>query len=571
VYGQTGEPPRGAPSSNWADVPTDEWRAAVERASRAAVERASRAAGVDVPVGGTREPVVAVNPLDPLNVAMSSLFSYRVSINGGATWGTARSNTVPAGYGQDGDPSMAFDHQGRLFYSYQGFHTASGGADEFVCELNPATGVRISGPVMVTTSGAGGNYNDKDWLAVDRFAASPFAGRLYLVWSEFPISGSVRVLTSFSVDHGLTWSAPLLLSVASEGFPWPAHVAVAPNGDVYVSYHAQPGFIGSNPDGVSGRVYVLRSTNGGVSFPQKTLAYAAGQADVTYNVQTSPGTIPGTNFWLQGSGQAWVLPDPHVPGSVYVVANDDPDNAHGSGDDANVYIARSTNHGASWSAPLRVDHGPGTSFQVMPTAWMDDVTGCIAVLWYDNRAGALNANFNYLLDVYYTISDDRGLTFGPDVKINDAFFNPELGAPNRYNGPPPTKRIGEYIGVTMGDGNLYAVWCGNTLSGQQIITDSAPGACRDCNANQMPDSQDILQGVSLNCNLNAIPDECEYPGCSGILLADLNCDGQRNGGDLQDFVNRLVSGDYTCQADVNQDGAVNSLDVSPFTAVVLSP
>lgn len=756
-----------------------------------------RAAGTDVPLGGTNEQAIAVNPLNPLNIVASSLFSYRVSNDGGNTWTGPISNVVPAGYLQNGDPALAFDSQGRLFYTYQGFFSASGGADEFASELNPTTGALIAGPVRVSTSGPAGNTNDKPWIAADRFVGSPFQDRLYLVWTEFPVAASERVLFAFSADQGVTWSAPVQLSVGSEGFVWPPHIAVAPNGDVYISYHSQ------FSSGSVGRVFVLRSTNGGNTFPQKTLAYGPGQADVTFNVQSSAGTIPNTDFWLQGSGQAWVLPDPLNPGNVYVVANDDPDNIHGSGDDADVFIARSTDNGLTWSTPMRVDHGPGTSFQVMPTAAIDDATGCIVVMWYDNRLGGFNGNGNILLDVFYSVSADGGLTFSADIQMNDVPFDPDLGAPQRFPGPPPTLRIGEYIDVAFVGTNVSGVWTGNTGFGQQAVFDTALGICgsdcnnngiadgleiamgaadcnsnlildncdvdpsdpdangqvsadcqsdaipdecqlvsplseyvwddgthessigipnggyvawinhfvvepqaetigaisltwgqvadgtpatvflwsdpngdgdptdaqvlasatttssngdtdifstvdiadtfvgpagtsffvgaillhqagelpiprdqdtasgqswwalgddvnpidpnslgdaallppamltntvlvraepatNDCNNNSNPDECDIADGSSLDCDGDTIPDECEFPGCAGILLGDMNCDGKKNGADIQGFVNRLVSANYTCQADINQDGVLSLADVAGFVAAVLT-
>jgi hypothetical protein len=428
--------------------------------------------GTDVALGGSNEPTVAVNPLNQHNVAMSSLFKYRVSQNGGVTWSAALSTIVPAGYGQEGDPSLAFDSQCPPFYGYQGF--SSTGADVFVARLNPVTGAYISVPIRVSTPG---DENDNSTLAADRHATSPFADRLYMVWTEFPTAGGTRVLTSFSSNQGATWSSPLPVSVAGEGFVWPAHVAVAPNGDVYVSYQSQTGFneigeAGGNPDGISGKIFVVRSTDGGVSFSQKSLAYTAGNADITFNVQSSPGAIPGTKFWLQGSGEGWVLPDAQIAGNVYVVAADDPDNNHASGDASNIYIVRSTDNGMTWSSPIRVDHDAGTSFQVMPTATIDDKTDQIAVMWYDNRLGGTNAGGSWLLNVFYTVSNDHGLTFGPDVKIDDTPFDPDLGAPTRFAGPPPTLRIGEYFGITMGCGDIQMVWCGNKAAGQQTITDS---------------------------------------------------------------------------------------------------
>ena len=36
----------------------------------------------------------------------------------------------------------------------------------------------------------------------------------------------------------------------------------------------------------------------------------------------------GSQFWIQGSAQPWILPDPKTPGVIHVVAPDDPDNDH---------------------------------------------------------------------------------------------------------------------------------------------------------------------------------------------------------------------------------------------------
>ena len=83
----------------------------------------------------------------------------------------------------------------------------------------------------------------------------------------------------------------------------------------------------------------------------------------------------------------------------------------------------------------------------------------------------------------------------------------------------------------------------------------------DCNNNGLIDECEIAEGTSLDCNGNLIPDECEFPGCFGILPADLNCDGNTDGIDIQKFVDLLVAADYTCQADMDQDGTLNLLDV----------
>lgn len=441
--------------------------------------------GIDIPLGGTNEPTIAVNPLNTANIAVANLFTLRVSTNTGATFSAGTAAVVPATHTMAGDPSLAFDSQGRLFWTYLGQRTDNGNLDVFVAQANPTTGAILAGYPVNVTAGAGlpasaaGNCHDKEWLAADRFPGSPFQDQLYVVWTRFTgaaCTGPTVVHTTFSANQGLTWSVALTVSVAAEGFVWPSHNAVAPNGDVYVAYHSQPTFTGNNPDGITGQVFVLRSTDGGGSYPQKTTAYTAGNADITFNVQTAPATrtLNGSASWAQGSAQAWVLPDPINPNNVYVIAADDPTNTqHGVGfDDANVYLVRSTNQGVAWGAPVQMNGGPVGTTQFFPTAAIADGSQCLVVTWYDTRANATNAGGNFLLDLFLRASPDGGLTFGPEIQINDVPFDPDLGAPTRFAGPPATLRIGEYNGVAVADGIAHAVWTGNTAAGQQTLFDS---------------------------------------------------------------------------------------------------
>ena len=261
-----------------------------------------------------------------LNVVTAGLFSLRVSINGGATFLAAVPAQVPATHVLCGDPSLAFDSQGRAFWSYLGcVIDAAGnliGIDIFIAQVNPATGAILGGyPVNVTASagvnlpGVNGFLHDKEWLAADRFIGSPFQDRLYIVWTDFAAAGTVA-RTTFSSTQGNTWSPSVVLSAAAEGFVWPSHNAVAANGDVYAAYHSQPSFTNGAPDGTSGHVFVLRSTNGGVAYPQTNLNYTSGNADITFNVQppfAAARQLSQNRSWSQGSAQPWVLPDPNNP------------------------------------------------------------------------------------------------------------------------------------------------------------------------------------------------------------------------------------------------------------------
>jgi hypothetical protein len=409
------------------------------------------------------EPMLAVNSTEPGNIAVSSQNGVRITTNAGATFGSPVTFVPPSGTDTfRGDTDLKFDGLGRLFWSNI---AGSGGNDVSVSQIDPATGANITSTRVV------GEFNvDKPFMAIDTNPGSPFFNHIYVVWEHFSttpfIDGTPEVLFSRSTDQAVTWSAPLQLSNRSaEGFVWPADVSVAPNGDVYVAYHSQPGLAGfdHNPDGTSGQTFVLRSTDGGVSFAQKTLAFGPGQSDVTFNVQQRPRTIPGTQFWTLGSAQPWVLADPVRPGNVYVVTADDPTNGAGAPYSRIVFV-RSTDNGATWGFPQPgsiIAPLDGDSFQLFPTAAIDPF-GHIVVAWYDNRRGLTNRQGHFLLDVYATYSTDGGSTWATPFQVTDAAnaFDPDPGA---QSGPTTTTWIGDYFGIALFGGTAYLAWNGNSF------------------------------------------------------------------------------------------------------------
>ncbi|HEX8029693.1 MAG TPA: Ig-like domain-containing protein, partial [Vicinamibacterales bacterium] len=370
-----------------------------------------------------------------------------------------------AAWASCGDASVAFDSQGRLFFSYLLCGNDAGGnrvdISGFVQQINSATGAFVGNAVEVTGAGAL-NSDDKTWIAADAAPGSPFADNLYVIWTR--LNGGSQIMVTRSTDGGLNWSAPAQVNAGGEGFVWPPHINVAPNGDVYATYHSDT--CGS----ATAQMFVLRDTNGGAQFAaaagfQKTSFTAA----VTCNVQSGGSAIPNTTFWMQGANQGFVLPDPIRPGYIYVVANDDPENDFTTGDGGDVIVARSTDNGLNWSIST-VSHAPAGTFQGYPTGAIDQL-GNLVVTWWDARRGLTNAAGTLMLDQYATVSRDGGDTFTFDFRVSDAAFDPDLNAPCRFgtlpncgaaDGGPNTLRIGEYNGTAAADGIGYAIWTGNT-------------------------------------------------------------------------------------------------------------
>ena len=433
---------------------------------------------VDTNLGGF-EPHVAVNPLNSANVAVAQGSGLKLSSDGGATFPILVNALLPPSlqnqnppYFFCGDPSLTFDSQGRLFWSYLTCSFDAQGnildLSVAVLQVNPTTGATIGNAVDVTP---GVIIDDKNWLASDANPANLLtADNLYLVWARFDTQ---RVMFSMSTNQGATWTVPQAISTGAEWFAWPPHVAVAPNGDVYANYPTET-------CSTVGTVQVLRDTNGGAQLAagasfQKTAAFTGQQSKVTCNVQHVAGSIPQTNFWLQGSAAAYTLPDPTTPGRIFVISNDDPNNSFGNGDDGDVVLATSNNDGLNWAVST-ITGGPTGTHQVMPTGAIDQ-RGNICVSWYDNRGGQRNQGGNWLLDLFVTVSTDGGVSFVPDSQINDVAFDPDANAPVRFFGPTNTLRIGEYNGIAASNSLAYAAWTGNDASNmQEIFFDTFPCA-----------------------------------------------------------------------------------------------
>ena len=109
----------------------------IEDLSTTPTEPFAAEGGADVPLGGRNEPAIAVNPLDPTNVVVARLFAIRVSTDSGTTFSAATPAPVPATHSQAGDPSLAFDNQGRLFWTYLGQRFDNGNLDVFIAQVIP--------------------------------------------------------------------------------------------------------------------------------------------------------------------------------------------------------------------------------------------------------------------------------------------------------------------------------------------------------------------------------------------------------------------------------------------------
>src|SRR5439155_8924875 len=284
-------------------------------------------------------------------------------------------------------------------------------------------GLTWEDPVFTEKDASCDVFNDKNWLGADTNPSSPFFGRLYLVWSQFTATGGAGVLR-YSDDGGATWSSLIYVTSPTAEVEGLLPV-VQSNGDLTIVYD---GFV----DGQDFEV-AQTSTDGGLTFGAPvTIAAFLGAGD------------PG----LRTGGLPAAAIDP-TNDHMFVAWQDTRFRSDGHND---TVISESTDGGASWSDPARVN-GPDPNGQVLDHFTPDVAAfGGVVHVTYRTRdfAGKHASEF---VDQRYVVSDDGGATFGGELV---------LGPPTdlKYAAAVTGGRsfLGDYFGVVADGDVAHAVW-----------------------------------------------------------------------------------------------------------------
>jgi hypothetical protein len=216
------------------------------------------------------EPTVAIDPSNTAIVVAGSndycrqtvggdvWAGYHRSTDGGLTW---RHSLVPGYPGDEsaagqasplsgqcaaaGDPTQAFDADGRLFYAFICFNRTKPVNGSVYVARYLGHGASYDRTVLVkkgTPSGLflTGLFQDKINLTADQ-TSGPGSGNVYVAWSQYDgFAPTNAVLFSRSTDHGLSFSRPVRVTPVELGTASFADLAVGPDGAVYLTYLTYP-------------------------------------------------------------------------------------------------------------------------------------------------------------------------------------------------------------------------------------------------------------------------------------------------------------------------------------------
>ncbi len=252
-------------------------------------------------------------------------------------------------------------------------------------------------------------WTDHGWLG-----ASPSGRHVYVMWAQGD------AWETHSHDFGRTWSAPQQVTRNNHFFYYPEGVSVL-SGKVAVlgmsAYRCGKGSVHcTGPILIS----VLRTTNGGRSYTE----------DIVDNV------FLGVDFETS---------------SLTTIANDADGNlalmytgATTEGTNSQVWVRRSTDQGAIWSAPVEIGQGPGVNSGFPSVAGSG--SGVFKAIYIDERTGRWN--------IWYRSSTNGGRTWSADLRLSDASSGAPYVFPDGFDNP-----YGDYQAIDVnGAGQAIAAF-----------------------------------------------------------------------------------------------------------------
>ncbi len=345
----------------------------------------------DTAAAPQNEPAVAVDPNNPMRVVVgmndyaSRTWSCMVgstpcsalgdgysgtyySNDGGTTWCCVSSGPGDLGtlipgverltggiYDAGGDPALAFNSQGNVYFSGLGFDrtappntvTVSKGTFDNHGDLT------WGAPTFINPTTSPSTLNDKEWIGVDSHAGSPFQDRVYVSWTRFifnPINGRYvqsPIAFVYSADGGATFSAPQLIA-GNVLYDQGSHIVVGADGTVYVFWE------GSTRLAMLNSIWMVSSSDGGVTWSKPVAVSSVADILNPFNTAFRVNSYPAADISTDGTlVAAWASEVPNggttfagTTGCAYFIVGTGAVRANCH---ATITVSMSTDGGMTWS------------------------------------------------------------------------------------------------------------------------------------------------------------------------------------------------------------------------------
>jgi len=380
-------------------------------------------------------------------IETSAMLALFYSGDGGVTWGQTSLPLMP-GDAFQGDPAVDWTSNGTAWATSLGIVST---LSDVKVKAYKSTNGGATWTYDATVSGTQATA-DKEMLWSDHSATSPFKDNLYVVWQ-------FQGHTYLNRRAAGSWGTPISILASTFSSYQGADVKANAFGDVFVLWPGTDNGASSIPN----RIFVNKSTDGGQTFQT---AITVGR---TYGLfQYSIPAQARRKVLISPSGGAYRT---SVKNLVYASWHDltgaagCTSNANAPGTNTSstcksrIWFARSTDGGATWSAPVMVNNQSSLNDQFFPHLAVDETSGVVSIVYYDTISdpGRLKTDF------WYQSSLDDGVTWSLATKVTTAQTDETVSGADLGN------QYGDYTGMSAYSGLFLPSWTDRRTNAREEI------------------------------------------------------------------------------------------------------
>ncbi|MBP6001815.1 MAG: hypothetical protein KA746_00140 [Pyrinomonadaceae bacterium] len=386
------------------------------------------------------ESYIQINFFNPLQILVGSnniggsgqQGIYR-SADGGVTWAQSTLPFAP-GDTSHSDPTVDFTSDGRAWSSTLGIVGGTLRLRNYFSTDNGATWTFEGTPSGSQTS------VDKQIVWIDKSATSPFFGQTYAIWHN----GNPAFVNRRTAGAGGTWlAAPIQVSGAeSTGTAIGADIRSNSVGEVF----------GFWPTTSNRKIFMIKSTDGGNTYAAPVeVATTFDGFDIgipSFNSRRAFIYVSGGGYrtmaknmvyasWTDLSGETGCTSAANEPGTNVA-----------STCKMRVWFSRSTNGGATWSAPVKINNPATNNDQFSQWLAIDDTNGNLVMIYNDTVADPGRKKS----DIWYQASYDDGATWTTAEKVTTAMTDETIAGADSGN------QYGDYNGLSGYANSFFPSW-----------------------------------------------------------------------------------------------------------------
>ena len=357
---------------------------------------------------------------------------YRSS-DGGTTWAQTTLPFAP-GDTSHSDPTVDFTNDGRAWSSTLGIVGSSLRLRNYYSTDGGATWT-----FEATPSGSQTNV-DKQIVWVDKSATSPYFGQTYAIWHN----GNPAYVNRRTAGAGGTWlAAPIQVSGAES-------TGTAIGGDIRSNSVGE--VFGFWPTTTNRRIIMVKSTDGGNTWaPGIQVATTFDGFDIgipSFATRRAFIYVSGGGYRTMAKNNVYASWTDLSGETGCTSAANEPGTNAASTCKMRVWFSRSTDGGATWSAPVKINNQATNNDQFSQWLAIDETNGNLVMIYNDTVADPTRKKS----DIWFQASYDDGVTWSTAEKVTTAMTDETIAGADSGN------QYGDYNGLSGYANSFFPSW-----------------------------------------------------------------------------------------------------------------